>query len=141
MQKYNAIPNAERPSLTETNVLHQFISPLLSALGWPIADPARCQFELSTQTGRPNVVLFPEAGGAVYVEAKRFGVIAPLAEAKNRLEGIVMPGQVSLPGKAADRTQPGRLRPHPGHLPAGLSANGRRPGQETLLTTYDEFAP
>lgn len=104
IQQYKAIPEAERPNLTEANVLHQFIDPLLQALGWPIKDPSRCKYELSTQVGRPDVVLLPEAGGNVYVEAKRFGIIEKLAQSKNKLEGIVMPGQLSLPGMAADRT-------------------------------------
>ena len=104
IQKYKAIPAAERPNLTEANVLHQFIKPLLEALGWPMTDPHRCKYELNTQVGRPDVVLLPEAGGNVYVEAKRFGIIDKLAQSKNRLEGIVTPGQLSLPGMAADRT-------------------------------------
>jgi hypothetical protein len=104
IKQYDAIPKAERPSLTEANVLHQFIDPLLRALGWPMHDPHRCKYELSTQVGRPDVVLLPEAGGNVYVEAKRFGIIDKLAQSKNRLEGIVTPGQLSLPGMAADRT-------------------------------------
>ncbi|MCP4358113.1 MAG: hypothetical protein GY796_08885 [Chloroflexi bacterium] len=104
VQRYNTIDKAARPSLTEANVLHQFIDPLLRALGWPIDDHNRCKYELSTQTGRPDIVLFPEAGGAVYVEAKRFGVIDKLEQSRNRLEGILTPGQLSLPGMAADRT-------------------------------------
>lgn len=104
IKQYDAIPKAERPSLTEANVLHQFIDPLLRALGWPMHDPHRCKYELSTQVGRPDVVLLPEAGGNVFVEAKRFGIIDKLAQSKNRLEGIVTPGQLSLPGMAADRT-------------------------------------
>ncbi|MCC6602534.1 MAG: N-6 DNA methylase [Anaerolineae bacterium] len=104
IKQYDAIPKAERPNLTEANVLHQFIDPLLRALGWPMHDPHRCKYELSTQVGRPDVVLLPEAGGNVYVEAKRFGIIDKLAQSKNRLEGIVTPGQLSLPGMAADRT-------------------------------------
>ncbi len=104
VKKYNAIAEEERPYLTEANVLHQFIDPLLRALGWPMDDPARCKYELNTQTGRPDVVLFPEVGGAVYVEAKRFGIIDKLAQSRNRLDGIVTPGQLSLPGMAADRT-------------------------------------
>ncbi|WP_420629830.1 Eco57I restriction-modification methylase domain-containing protein [Candidatus Leptofilum sp.] len=104
IQQYEKIPKAERPNLTEANVLHQFIDPLLQALGWPINDPARCKYELNTQVGRPDVVLLPESGGNVYVEAKRFGIIDKLAQSKNRLEGIVTPGQLSLPGMAADRT-------------------------------------
>jgi hypothetical protein len=59
VQTYNAIPKEERPLLTEANVLHQFITPLLSALGWPIDHPARCKYELSTQTGRPGLVPAP----------------------------------------------------------------------------------
>ncbi len=35
IQQYDAIPDAERPNLTEANVLHQFIDPLLQALGFP----------------------------------------------------------------------------------------------------------
>ncbi|WP_420645518.1 Eco57I restriction-modification methylase domain-containing protein [Candidatus Leptofilum sp.] len=104
IKQYEAISKAERPNLTEANVLHQFIDPLLQALGWPINDPARCKYELNTQVGRPDVVLLPESGGNVYVEAKRFGIIDKLAQSRNRLEGIVTPGQLSLPGMAADRT-------------------------------------
>jgi len=49
IQKYKAIPKAERPNLTEANVLHQFIDPLLRALGWP---PCQPQMQADTTKGR-----------------------------------------------------------------------------------------
>ncbi len=105
VKKYRAIKESDRKTTTEANVVHQFIDPLLRALGWPIGDPARYKYELNTQAGRPDMTLIPERGGLIFVEAKRFGVIEELAQARKTIAGIVTPGQLALPGMAADRTK------------------------------------
>jgi hypothetical protein len=104
VETYNRLDDETRADLTESSVITQFIEPLLRALGWPIEDPERYAKELHTQAGRPDLTLFPEAGGTIFVEAKRFGVIKELKEARQTVAGIVTPGQLTLPGMAADRT-------------------------------------
>jgi hypothetical protein len=104
IQKYKKLTEGEKKVTTESSVVHQFVDPLLEALGWPIKDPARYKYEFSTQAGRPDMILLPERGGNIFVEAKRFGVIAELAQSRKSTAGIVTPGQLSLPGMAADRT-------------------------------------
>lgn len=102
--QYRGLSEAERRMVTEASVVRQFIDPLLEALGWPIHDPARYKYELVTQAGRPDMTLLPEQGGVIFVEAKRFGAIQELAQARKTISGIVTPGQLALPGMATDRT-------------------------------------
>ena len=102
--KYNRLEPPERTLATEANVVHQFIVPLLAALGWPVDDPARYKYELTTQAGRPDMTLIPVQGGTIFVEAKRFGIIKELAQARNTTMGTITPGQMALPGMATDRT-------------------------------------
>ncbi|MCG3208586.1 MAG: hypothetical protein FOGNACKC_02197 [Anaerolineae bacterium] len=102
--KYTALTDDGRKTTSESGVVHQFIDPLLRALGWPVDDPARYKYELATQAGRPDMTLFPERGGLIFVEAKRFGKIQELEQARKTITGIVTPGQLALPGMATDRT-------------------------------------
>jgi len=104
IEKYNAISEEDRKATTEANVVHQFIVPLFESLGWPTQDPARYKYELSTQAGRPDMTFFPERGGVIFTEAKRFGAIKELAQARKTISGIITPGQLSLPGMATDRS-------------------------------------
>jgi hypothetical protein len=104
IDKYKKLSDSDRKTLSEASVVHQFLDPLLQALGWPVDDPKRYKYELHTFGGRPDMVLMPESGGTIFVEAKRFGVIQELAQAWKTLSGVVTPGQLALPGMAADRT-------------------------------------
>ncbi|HEY84297.1 MAG TPA: N-6 DNA methylase [Chloroflexi bacterium] len=104
IRKYNALSEEDRNATTEASVVHQFIVPLFEALGWPVQDPARYKYELSTQAGRPDMTFFPEQGGVIFTEAKRFGAIKELAQARKTISGIITPGQLSLPGMATDRS-------------------------------------
>lgn len=104
---YNRLTDAERAQMTEASVVRQFIDRLLGeVLGWPIKDPARYTYELHTQAGRPDMTLKPERGGLIFVEAKRFGVIAEheVARRDPHIRGIVRPAEMPLPGMATDRT-------------------------------------
>ncbi len=105
VEKYYRLSAPQRESITEAGVVNQFIAPFLKALGWPVDDPQRYRYELNTFAGRPDVTLFPEKGDPLFVEAKRFGVIKPLEVARKTISGIVTPGQMALPGMAADRTK------------------------------------
>jgi hypothetical protein len=105
IQRYKELPEGERSGLTEAGVVHQFLNPFLEALGWPIQDTRRFKYELHTQVGRPDMTLLPEKGGAIFVEAKKFGAIKPLQESQKSLAEIVTPGQLALPGIATDRTR------------------------------------
>ncbi len=105
VENYYALSASRREEITESGVVHQFVTPLFKLLGWPIDDPERFKYELNTYAGRPDMVLFPEIGGTLYIEAKRFGVIKPLEVARKTIAGIVTPGEMTLPGMAADRTR------------------------------------
>ncbi len=103
---YHKLPPEDRAQMTEASVVRQFVDRLLrDVLGWPIEDPARYKYELATQVGRPDITLIPEAGGIIFVEAKRFGVIKELREARTTITGVITPGQLALPGMAVDRTE------------------------------------
>ncbi len=105
IEKYHAMTTDERERITEAGVVHQFLDQLLEALGWPVKDPAHYKYELTTQAGRPDMTLIPERGGTIFIEAKRFGVIEELEQARKTIAGIVTPGQMALPGMATDRTK------------------------------------
>ena len=106
LEDFNRLSADDRAQMTEASVVRQFIDRLLrDVLGWPIEDPQRYKYELATQVGRPDITLIPEAGGTVFVEAKRFGVIKELAEARRTIAGVITPGQMALPGMAVDRTE------------------------------------
>jgi len=104
IEQYRAMTEVQRKTLSEANVVHQFLDPFFRALGWPVGDPERFKYELSTYAGRPDMLLIPERGGNLFVEAKRFNVIKELAQSRKTIAGIVTPGQMALPGMAADRT-------------------------------------
>ena len=102
---YHNLSGYDRKEMTEASVVRQFIDRLLEeVLGWPIKDPARYKYELSTQTGRPDITFIPEKGGTIFVEAKRFGIIKQLEQARFTTSGTITPGQMALPGMAVDRT-------------------------------------
>lgn len=106
LDDYHRLTREDLAQMTEANVVRQFIDRLLrDVLGWPIEDPARYKYELATQAGRPDITLIPEAGGTIFVEAKRFGAIKELKEARRTIAGVITPGQMALPGMAADRTE------------------------------------
>jgi hypothetical protein len=103
---YRKLSEAERKDMTEASVVGQFISRLLEeVLGWPIKDNKRYKYEQSTQAGRPDMILIPDKGGTIFVEAKRFGIIKELKEARYTTAGTITPGQMALPGMAVDRTK------------------------------------
>src|SRR5260221_10381812 len=105
IEKFGKLSADDRKQMSEASVVRQFIDILLrDVLGWPIEDPVRYRYEQVTQVGRPDMMLTPERGGTIFVEAKRFGIIKELAQARKTISGIVTPGQLSLPGMAVDRT-------------------------------------
>ena len=106
LDDFNRQTPEDRAQMTEASVVRQFIDRRLrDVLGWPIEDPARYKYELATQAGRPDITLIPDSGGTVFVEAKRFGVIKELKEARKTVQGVITPGQMALPGMAVDRTE------------------------------------
>ncbi len=106
LEAYKNLSADDRAQMTEASVVRQFIDRLLrDVLGWPIEDPARYKYELATQAGRPDITLIPESGGKIFVEAKRFGAIKELKQARLTIAGVITPGQMSLPGMAIDRTE------------------------------------
>lgn len=104
VDQYHRMTEDKRAGITEAGVVNQFLAPFFAALGWPVTDPDRYKYELHTYAGRPDVTLIPEKGDPLFVEAKRFGLIKQLETARRTLSGIVTPGQLTLPGMAADRT-------------------------------------
>jgi hypothetical protein len=106
LDDFHRLSPEDRASMTEASVVRQFVDRLLrDVLGWPIEDPQRYKYELATQVGRPDITLIPEAGGTIFLEAKRFGVIKELQEARKTIQGVITPGQLALPGMAVDRTE------------------------------------
>jgi len=106
LDDYHHLSPDDRAQMSEASVVRQFIDRLLrDVLGWPIEDPARYKYELTTQAGRPDITLIPESGGTIFLEAKRFGVIKELKEARTTIAGVITPGQLALPGMAVDRTE------------------------------------
>lgn len=96
------ISEEARAELLETEVIRLFIEPLLKdVLGWPLDDIKHFRREYSGQAGRPDMILIPERGGTIFVEAKRFDVIKELKQAAR----IVTPTQMALPGMPTDRTK------------------------------------
>src|SRR5215472_2886210 len=92
IKKFNAQSADDRKLMSEASVVRQFIDILLrDVLGWPIEDPARYRYEQVTQVGRPDMILTPEKGGTIFLEAKRFGIIKELKEARKTVTGIVTP--------------------------------------------------
>lgn len=69
-----------------------------------MGNPARYRYDLSTVAGQPDMVLTLEGCGTVSVEAKRFGAIKELEQARRTIVEAVTPGQLALPGMATDRT-------------------------------------
>lgn len=104
IEKYRTMTVLERKEISESSVVHQFLDPFLEALGWPVQDPSRYKYEPSTQVGRPDMILLPEQGGTIFVEAKRFGIIGRLELARSSIAAAFNPGQMALPGMATDRT-------------------------------------
>lgn len=105
VDRYNALGEDEKNSISEAGVIAHFIKPMLEALGWPVEDHTQFKYELSTHAGRPDIALIQEPGDTVFVEAKRFGGIKTLEQARRTITGILTPGQLTLPGMASDRTQ------------------------------------
>jgi len=102
---FDQLSAEDRKTMSEASVVRQFIDRLLAeVLDWPIKDPQRYKYEMHTQAGRPDLTLFPEKGGVIFVEAKRFGIIKQLEEARYTVSGVITPGQMALPGMATDRT-------------------------------------
>ena len=105
LTEFGKLSAEERKTMSEASVVRQFVDRLLEeVLGWPIKDPQRYKYEMHTQAGRPDLTLFPEKGGVIFVEAKRFGIIKQLEEARYTISGVITPGQMALPGMATDRT-------------------------------------
>lgn len=103
-QKYYALPEEERLLLSERDVIEQFVRPFLGdVLGFPIDDPVRYRTEVRTTTGRPDIVIYPDNGQTLYIEAKRFGRISRLPITRNQLNAL-KPHQLLLPSMAKDRT-------------------------------------
>jgi SAM-dependent methyltransferase len=105
IDKYNKLTTDEKREMSEATVVRQFVDILLrDVLGWPIEDTARYRYEQVTQVGRPDMMLTPEHGGTIFVEAKRFGIIKELELSRTDIRGVITPGQLALPGMAVDRT-------------------------------------
>ena len=105
LRDYNALTREQRDEMNEASVVRQFIDRLLrDVLGWPVEEPTRYVYEPRTEIGRPDMALLLESGDTIYLEAKRFGAIKELAEARRTITGVITPGQMALPGMAVDRT-------------------------------------
>jgi hypothetical protein len=106
LDAYSNLTPDQRREMTEASVVRQFIDRLLEeVLGWPIKDPTRYQYEMRLEEGRPDLTLFPENGGVIYVEAKKFGIIKDLKQASSTLSTKTLrPNEMPQPGMTVDRT-------------------------------------
>src|SRR5258708_1329497 len=105
IKKYHDLTPETRKEMSEASVVRQFIDLLLrDVLGWPIEDPIRYTYEQRTEAGRPDMILTPEKGGTIFVEAKRFGVIKEHEKARRILRGVITPDQMSPSGMTVDRS-------------------------------------
>ncbi len=53
IRNHRALDDRQRDLTSESRVVHQFIDPLVKALGWPIEHPIRYRYELHTSAVRP----------------------------------------------------------------------------------------
>ena len=98
---YQRLSAGELESATESDILGYIERLFRDVLGWPIDDVTRFQREKSLPNRkRPDRILTLDDGDKIFVEAKRLGFIEQLSE-----DWTVRPGQMSLPGMAADRTK------------------------------------
>ncbi|MEZ4671279.1 MAG: DUF559 domain-containing protein [Anaerolineae bacterium] len=105
LDDFDKLTPDERKTMSEASVVRQFVDRLLEeVLDWPIKDPQRYKYEMNTQAGRPDLTLFPESGGVIFIEAKKLGVIKELEQSRHTIQGVITPGQMALPGMAVDRT-------------------------------------
>jgi len=107
-ERYNQLVVGKKiQEQTERDVIQQFIVPLLrDVLGWPVEVSENFRYEYHTEIGRPDMILLPERGGTLYIEAKKFGVIKEISrEARKAASQTLRPTQLALPGMAADRTK------------------------------------
>ena len=93
IDKYRAMSALDKKQITEAGVVHQFIDPLLAALGWPIHDPARYKYELRTQAGHPDMTLIPEQSGTIFY---LYQLPVPRLTAGNRFFGAIVPRAARL---------------------------------------------
>ena len=75
---------------------------LLEVFGWP-SRPQHYKYELFTAAAPRHDLI--STGGTIFVEAKRFGAVKDLQIARQTMAGTLTPGQLALPGMAADRTK------------------------------------
>jgi len=101
VEEYYSLSQEDKNSASESSVL-VFIERLFrDVLGWPIEDITRYEREKSVANRkRVDRILNLDNGDKIFIEAKRFGLIDRLSD-----EWALYPGQMSLPGMAADRTQ------------------------------------
>lgn len=105
IEKYHVVMKADGALLSERDVIEQFIRPFLGdVLGFPIDNPDCYRTEVRLSTGRPDIIVYPDNGQNIFIEAKRFGRISKLSQTRNRLDAL-KPHQLWLPGMAKDRSQ------------------------------------
>ncbi len=103
IEKYHEAMKGDGLLFSERDVIEQFIRPFLGdVLGFPVDDPTRYRTEVRTSTGRPDIVVYPDNGQNIFIEAKRFGRISKLSIARKQLNAV-KPHQLWLPGMAKDR--------------------------------------
>lgn len=106
VERYYAYPMQELALQSEANVRANFIDPLFAALGWPVDDPTCYNREIYVRrAGFADIGLSTTPGAApiLFVEAKRFGAIAPLKQVQNRRDRTA--SAFHLPGMSVDRTR------------------------------------
>lgn len=105
IDKYYALTQDDKKTMREADVLGIFVEGLLGdVLGFPVKDPLRYKREFNMLRRRPDITVKLDSDELIFVEAKDFGVIEPLQEARYTIRGVVLPNELALPGMAKDRT-------------------------------------
>jgi type I restriction-modification system DNA methylase subunit len=106
VERYYAYSVQELTVQSEANVRANFVDPLFAALGWPVDDPNHYNRETYVRRAGFADIALSTASNAepvLFVEAKRFGAIAPLNQVQNHRDRTA--SRLHLPGMSVDRTR------------------------------------
>ncbi|HYO88997.1 MAG TPA: N-6 DNA methylase, partial [Candidatus Limnocylindrales bacterium] len=130
IDQYHSLTQERRNAVTEADVVTQYIEPLLfDVLGWP-KDERHFFKELRTASGRPDITLKAEGHEAIYIEAKTFGVIKVLQEARSKTRAVLLPEDTGPSGVAYERS--------PEELQA-VNYAFREQSEWAILTNFEHF--
>ncbi len=106
IEDYHRLSDERKRDLSEDTVVQQYVNRFLDkVLGWPIMNSDFFQTQRSNRAGRPDATLEYKSGKVIYLEAKRFGAIKDLAQAKTSDANAFGPDQLQQTGYSTERTK------------------------------------